>query len=76
MKSKYYEKDGTINEEVFAKRLSEIHEEVDGADLNSLLSIRNKLYALKRKFEQCGRRFLDCEYEIIAVNEIIAECRQ
>lgn len=76
MKRKYYENDGTMNEEVFTKRLAEIHNEVDGADLNGLISIRNKLYALKRKYEECGRRFLDCEYEIIAVNEIIAECRQ
>lgn len=73
MKRKYYEKDGTMNEEMFAKRLNELHNEVDGADLNGLLSIRNKLYVLKRKYEQCGRRFLECEYEIIAVNEIIAE---
>lgn len=73
MKSKYYEPDGTMNEEVFAKRLDEIHNEVDGADLKGLLLIRNKLYALKRKYEESGRRFLDCEYEILAINEIIAE---
>ena len=41
MKSKYYEPDGTMNEEVFAKRLDEIHNEVDGADLKGLLLIRN-----------------------------------
>ena len=62
-----------MNEEVFAKRLDEIHNEVDGADLKGLLLIRNKLYALKRKYEESGRRFLDCEYEILAINEIIAE---
>jgi|GluameStandDraft_1065615.scaffolds.fasta_scaffold01590_3 hypothetical protein len=73
MKRKYYEPDGTINEESFAKRLEELHDEVDGADLNGLLSIRNRLYALKRKYEESGRRFLDCEYEILALNEIIAE---
>lgn len=73
MKSKYYEPDGTMNEEAFAKRLDEIHNEVDGADLKGLLLIRNKLYALKRKYEESGRRFLDCEYEILAINEIIAE---
>ena len=38
MKRKYYEPDGTINEESFAKRLEELHDEVDGADLNGLLS--------------------------------------
>lgn len=76
MKNRYYEPDGTMNEEVFAKRLAELHNEVDSADLNGLLSIRNKLYALKRKYEQCGRRFLDCEYEITALNEIIKECQQ
>lgn len=76
MKNRYYEPDGTMNKEVFAKRLGELHNEVNGADLNSLLSIRNKLYALKSKYEKCGQRFLDCEYEIIAVNEIIAECKQ
>lgn len=76
MKNRYYEPDGTMNEEVFMKRLAEIHNEVDGADLNELLSIRNKLCALKRKYEKCGQRFLDCEYEIIAVNEIIKEYQQ
>lgn len=40
MKRKYYEPDGTINEESFAKRLEELHDEVDGADLNlSLIHI-------------------------------------
>lgn len=76
MKNKYYESDGTMNESVFEKRLSEIHNSVDDvADLNGLLSIRNKLYALKRKYEQSGRRFLECEYEILALNEIIQEQR-
>lgn len=73
---RYYEKDGTMNEEVFTNRLAELHSEVDGADMKGLLSIRNKLYALKRKYEQWGRRFLDCEYEIIAINEIISEERR
>lgn len=76
MKNRYYEPDGTINEEVFVKRLEQIHNEVEDKDLKGLLAIRNKLYALKRKYEQCGRRFLECEYEIIAVNEIIKECQQ
>lgn len=65
-----------MNKEVFTNRLAELHNEVDGADLNDLLSIRNKLYALKRKYEECGRRFLECEYEIIAINEIISEERR
>lgn len=73
MKQKYYETDGTMNEEVFTQRLAELHEQVDGADLKDLLSIRNKLYALKRRYEECGRRFLECEYELLALNEIIEE---
>lgn len=76
MKDRYYESDGTMNEELFTKRLEQIHNEVEDSDLNGLIKIRNKLYALKRKYEQCGRRFLDCEYEIIAINEIIAEEQQ
>lgn len=72
---RYYEADGTMNEEVFTNRLYELHNEVDGADLNGLISIRNKLYRLKSKYEECGRRFIECEYEIIAINEIISEER-
>lgn len=76
MKGRYYEFGGTMNEEVFDKRLAEIHNEVDGTDtLSGLHSIRNKLYRLKRKYECCGRRFLECEYEIMALNEIIEEER-
>ncbi len=76
MKGRYYELDGTMNEEVFDKRLAEIHDKVDGADtLSGLISIRYKLYRLKRKYEECGRRFLECEYEIMALNEIIEEER-
>ena len=73
---KYYDKDGNMNKQAFRDRLEEIHNEVDGADLKTLLKIRNKLYRLKRKYEQCGVRFLSCEYEIIAVNEIIRECKK
>lgn len=77
MSKRYYEPDGTMNEEVFAQRLEEIHNEVDGTgDLQGLLSIRNKLYRLKREYEKCGRRFLECEYEIMALNEIIDETRR
>lgn len=73
---KYYEPDGTMNEKIFAERLTEIHNEVDGVEnLKGLLAIRNKLYRLKNKYEESGRRFLDCEYEIMALNEIIQEER-
>ena len=76
MSKHYYEADGTMNEGVFAKRLEEIHNSVDGiSDLTELLSIRSKLYRLKNKYEECGRRYLDCEYEILALNEIIAETK-
>ncbi len=76
MKARYYENDGSINEEVFTKRLAEIHNEVDGIEtLKGLISIRNKLYRLKRKYEECGCRFLECEHEIMALNEIIEEER-
>ena len=73
---KYYDKDGYMNKQVFEDRLEQIHNEVDGADLKTLFKIRAKLYRLKRKYEQCGVRFLSCEYEIIAVNEIIRECKK
>ena len=73
---KYYDKDGYMNRQVFEDRLEQIHNEVDGADLKTLFKIRAKLYRLKRKYEQCGVRFLSCEYEIIAVNEIIRECKK
>ena len=76
MKDRYYQAYGTINEDVFAKRLAEIHNSVDGiSDLNGLLSVRNKLYRLKRKYEECGQRYLECEYELLALNEIIEEER-
>lgn len=70
---RYYDKDGYLNKQAFRDRLEKIHNKVDGADLNELLKIRNQLYALKRKYEESGVRFLDCEYEIIALNEIIKE---
>ncbi len=72
---KYYDKHGYINKQAFKDRLEEIHNEVDGADLKTLLKIRAKLYRLKSKYEQCGVRFLSCEYEIVAINEIIRECQ-
>ena len=77
MKYRYYEVDGTMNKEAFTKKLAEIHSEIDGIDnLNGLLSVRNKLYRLKRKYEECGRRFLECEFEILALNEIIEETKR
>lgn len=76
-KKAYYQPDGTRNDEVFASRLESIHNEVDGiGNLRGLLSIRNKLYKLKSKHEKSGCRFIDCEYEIMALNEIIEEMRK
>lgn len=72
---KYYDKHGYMNKQAFKYRLEQIHNEVDGADFKTLLKIRDKLYRLKAKYEESGVRFLDCEYEIMAVNEIIRECK-
>lgn len=79
MKYIYYEKDGHRNDFVFQYVLEKIHKEIaegDIADLDGLLRVRNKLYRLKRKHEESGERFLDCEYEIVALNEIIEETRK
>ena len=73
---KYYDAEDYLNESAFHERLEELHNKVDGATLTELLKIRRALYRLKYKYELCGRRYLDCEYEIIAINEIIQECRQ
>ena len=72
---KYYDREGYQNQKAFAERLEEIHNSVEDQDLNGLLKIRTKLYNLKRKYEESGRRYLDCEYEIMAVNELIAESK-
>lgn len=68
--------DDCVNEQAFAERLSELHDRVDGSDLPALIRIRAQLYKLKEKYEESGRRFLECEYEIEALNEIISECRE
>lgn len=74
---RYYDKDGYMNEQAFQERLEEIHSEIgDTPDLKGLLKIRSKLYRLKNKHEESGRRFVECEYEILALNEIIAETRE
>ena len=73
---RYYDSEGNINREAFNQRLEELHNEVEDKDLTGLVKIRNKLYALKRKHEESGRRFLDCEFEIEALNELIAESRE
>ncbi len=74
---RYYDKEGNKNEEAFSSRLSEIHAEIENGidDLSGLLKVRNKLYRLKSKYEECGLRYLECEYEILALNEIIQETR-
>ena len=73
---RYYKADYSRDEFNFNYRLQQLHNQVDGSDLSGLLKIRNALYRLKRKYEQSGQRFLDCEYEIMAINEVIAECRE
>lgn len=74
--NKYYDKDGCINEVAFQKRLEELDSRVDGSTLEELLKIRRQLYALKYKYEQSGSRYLDCEYAIIAINEVIVDCSE
>ena len=76
MKRQYYSEEGDINIFVFNDRLQELHDRVDGATLPDLLKIRRGLYDLKRNYEECGQRYLECEGEIIALNEIIAEARE
>ena len=73
---KYYDSRGNMNREAFNQRLEELHNEVEDTDLAGLVKVRNKLYGLKRKYEESGRRFLDCEFEIEAINELIAEDRK
>ena len=73
---RYYDSEGYMNEEVFKQRLQQLHEEIDDKDLGDLLKIRNKLYALRRKYEESGQRFLECEAEIEALNELIEESRR
>lgn len=75
---KYFDKEGNKNDALFDKKLKAIHDEIefgDISDLARLLQVRNKLYRLKRKYEECGTRFLDCEAEILALNGIIEETR-
>ncbi len=76
---KYFDKEGNKNDALFDKRLKEIHDEIEFGnigDLAGLLRVRNKLYRLKHKHEECGTRFLDCEAEILALNGIIEETRR
>ena len=74
----YYDKNGRMNDDKFKERLATIHNEIEqGVDnLNDLLKIRRKLYALKYKYEESGCYYLDCEAELIALNEIIEETRE
>ena len=71
----YYSKNGEQNKELFHKRLEELESKVDGATLPELLKIRNALYRLKQKYEKSVKRFLDCEYTLIAINEVIKDCK-
>ena len=72
---RYYNSDGYMNLKAFDQRLEQLHNEVEDSDLKNLLKIRRKLYDLKRKYEESGRRSLECEAEIEALNELIAESR-
>ena len=72
---RYFNSEGYANYKEFDDRLCELYAEVEDKDLAGLLKVRNKMYALKRKYEETGRRFLDCEYAIMAINELIAESR-
>ena len=76
MKRRYFSKEGYINIFDFYDRLQKLHDRVDGSTLPELLKIRRALYALKRKYEESGERYLECEGEIIAINEVIAEARE
>ena len=70
--SKYYNKDGYMNEEAFEKELAKIHKKIeDGADIEELKKIKRRLYYLKAQYEKCGRRNSNIEYEIICVNEFL-----
>lgn len=74
---RYYEKDGTMIAKNFAIKLDEIDAQVgDCSTVKELISLRRKLYNLKRKHEESGQRYLACEYSIIAINEVIAEVRK
>ena len=73
---RYYDSEGNMNTEAFYQKLDELHNLVEDQDPKGLLKIRRKLYSLKRKYEQSGQRFLDCEFEIEAINELIAEDRK
>lgn len=73
---RYYTKDCSKDMTVFNWKLEQLHNQVDGATLEELLKIRRKLYALKRKYEESGNGiFYECEVEIIAINEVISDCR-
>lgn len=76
MKRRYFSKEGYVNIFDFNDRLQELHDRVDGCStVDGLLKIRRGLYDLKRKYEESGQRYLECEGEILAINEVIAECR-
>jgi len=73
---RYYDNEGCMNKQAFLDRLEELHNRVDDKLLPDLLKIRNALYQLKYNHEKSGQRFLECEYEIEALNEIIQEDRR
>ena len=77
--NKYYNSEGEKIQEAFDGRLKQIHDEIEAGeigDVAGLLRVRGKLYRLKREYEKCGSRYLECEAEIIALNEIINETRR
>ena len=73
---RYYDSEGNKNEEAFRLRLEELHNRVDDKTLPELLKIRSALYSLKREHEKSGERYLECEYEIEAINGLIEEDRR
>lgn len=73
---RYYDDEGYQNEEAFKARLEELHNRVDDKTLSELLKIRSSLYRLKHEYEKSGVRYLECEYEIEAINGLIEEDRR
>ena len=73
---RYYDSDYNMNEQAFFDRLEELHNRVEGSTPAELLKIRSALYRLKAKYEESGSRYLECEEEIAAINELIQEDRR
>jgi len=68
---KYYDSHYARDEWKYISTLRMLHDETQTANYEELIKIRNKLRRLKTHYERLGPRFIDCENEIIAVNELI-----